>query len=355
MQEVNANLQNGKKKNGKKAITAVISVFLALVLLASASAYFLYSYYIDETNGAARAERVTVFNVPDGASFSTVAKKLSSEGFIASELCFKIYLKLNAPANTLKAGKFELSPSMSYGEIISVLTGKPLQDVYRITVIEGLTQKEILESVSKQTGYTETELLAALDSIKDNYDFLENLPKREYYYEGYLYPDTYELFVSESAEGIMQKFLDNFHSKLTSAGIYELAAKSELTLDEIITLASVVQCETTNVSELKDVAGVFVNRLKIGMKLESCVTVYYVRGDKTRPLTTADTKIDSPYNTYVYEGLPKGPISNMRIEAITATLEPAEHDYYYFIGANGKTYFAKTYKEHQQNINNYLK
>ena len=354
MKEVKENSAPKTQKKGKKIVITLVSVFLALVLIASASAYCLYTYYIDETGGANRSGAATVFNVPEGASFSTVAKKLESEGFIGSELCFKIYIKLNTPTSALKAGKFELSPSMSYGEIITVITGKPIQDVYRITVIEGLTQKEILESLSKQTGYTAAELLTALDSIKDNYDFLKNLPEREYYYEGYLYPDTYELFVSESAAGIMKKFLDNFHSKLTSAGIYELAEKSELSLDEIITLASVVQCETTNLSELKDVAGVFVNRLKIGMKLESCVTVYYVRGDKTRPLTIKDTEIDSPYNTYVYAGLPKGPISNMRIEAIVATLEPSKHDYYYFIGANGKTYFAKTYKEHNDNIDKYL-
>lgn len=343
-----------EKKSGKRASVVFLCVILAVILAASGSVYFVFDFYQRESSGGGRTENTVTFNVPEGTSFSQIAKKLENEGFIGSELCFKVYLKLNSPRSSLKAGKFNLSPNMSYGEIIEVITGKPIENVYNITAIEGLTQKEILKTVSLQSGHSEESLLAALDSLKEEYWFLKDLPEREQYYEGYLYPDTYEVFVGETPAGIMKKLLDNFEKKYNASGIAELLENNRFTLDEAVTLGSIVQCEAANVSEMKDIAGVFVNRLKINMKLESCVTVYYVRGDKTRPLSTADTKIQSPYNTYYCEGLPKGPISNMRIEALVAALSPADNPYYYFIGAGGRTIFAKTYAEHQKNIDKYL-
>ena len=342
-----------EKKKTKKII--ILSVLAVILVAFSALGAVGFSYYSNEVNGVNRSETGGVFEVSEGLGFATLAAQLKEDGYIQDELCFKIYLKLNPPQDTLKAGRFELKRNMSYAEIIAKLCSKPIQEVYTIRVTEGLYQDKILETISKQSGYTAEELLAGLDAIKDNYSFLKNLPAREKYYEGYIYPDTYEFFVTDGPEKIMKKFLDNFEAKLEQAGVYELLKGNRFTLDEAVTLASIIQCETPYPSEMRGVAAVFTNRLDINMKLQSDVTVYYALGKYGKDLTLEDLAFESPYSTYYCHGLPKGPIANVRIEAIVAALTPEEHDYLFFIFADGRTIYAKDFDEHVDNCNKYLK
>ena len=344
-----------KAKKSKKPLVALIIVFLVLAL-AAGGAYCAYRYYETEISGGDRADGLASFTVKNGEAYSTVGKRLEEEGFIGSELVFKIYLRLNPPTVELKAGEFHISPAMSYYDIIMTLSSKPVQYVHSVTVPDGKTQKEILAILSESSGHTPAELLAAIDSVKNDYPFLKNLPDRPEMYEGYLYPDTYEFFNDESAEGTVRKILDNFAAKLEAYGVPALLEQSSLSLDEAVTLAAVIQGETPHLNEAKTVSGVLWNRLKTHMKLQCDITVYYALGkSKGQELSLKDLQVESPYNTYYCDGLPLCPISNVRIEYIVAALSPEDTDYFYFIYADGRTIYAKTLEEHNKNVDKYLR
>jgi UPF0755 protein len=168
-------------------------------------------------------------------------------------------------------------------------------------------------------------------------------------FEGYLFPDTYIFSKKAAVEEIIQKMLDNFDKKIT-AEIQKEIARQDKNLEEIVNLASIVQQESTSSEEMAKIAGVFYNRLNIGMALQSDATINYITGKGMRQPLLEDTKIDSPYNTYKYKGLPPTPICNPGIEAIKAAIWPEQHDYFYFLHPlSSPTVFSKTLEEH--NIN----
>lgn len=225
-----------------------------------------------------------------------------------------------------------------------------------ITIIEGWNLKNIDEYLATTEGLKVQGRLTdfRIKDFKENYDFLSDAPG-EYDLEGYLFPDTYRIFASTTNEEIARKMLDNFASKL-SAEMQTEIKKQGKTLWEIITMASIVEKEVRSEKDMKIVSGIFWDRIKNGQALESCATLAYVLGVNKSQYSYEDTRIKSPYNTYINRGLPPGPIANPGLKAIEAAINPTYTEYNYFLSRpdNGETVWSKTYEEHVKNKQKYL-
>jgi UPF0755 protein len=241
-------------------------------------------------------------------------------------------------------------------------SGQTISKERNIKIIEGWNIKDI-------NSYLQKNNIIPDDSFK-NYagapiggwsfkierpDFLAEAPTAADL-EGFLFPDTYRIFVDATAEDIIIKTLANFDNKLTPdmrAAIKE-QGKS---IYQIITMASVVEKEVRSAADMEIVSGIFWDRIKNGQPLESCATLAYILGENKKQYTLEDTKIESPYNTYQNQGLPPGPIANPGLNAIKAAIYPKYTDYNYFLSRsdNGETVFSKTYEEHLANKAKYIK
>jgi len=228
----------------------------------------------------------------------------------------------------------------------------------KITIIEGWRLKDISADLAKEGIASEDDFMAAakIGTWRDKYSFLSDSKIKSL--EGFLYPDTYNIYVSSTPTQIIKKLLDEFDAKVTPQMRSDLQAQNHSLYDAVI-LASVLEREISNKpesdSDRKIVADIFWSRLKIGMALQSDATVNYITGKtSTRPILK-DQEINSPYNTYKYRGLPPTPINNPSLASLLAVIYPTPNDYLYFLtDSTGAAHFAKTYAEHQQNIIKYL-
>ena len=350
--------------------------FLVLVIVLGA-AFLIYGSVKINQPYRTDAEK-EVFVVSPGATTETVGAALEEQGLISSAFFFKLQVHLKKMGGKIQAGTYELSPSQSIGEIVELLTsGAVLDDAVRVTVLEGWRAAEVAAALGDARLVSEREYLEFVSpsvpgqgyDFAPEFSFLADKPA-DAGLEGYLFPDTYLLKPGASAEEITRKFLQNFDRKLGS-DLRAAIGEQKKTIFEIVTLASIVEREVgrnlkkgTKLSEadlrkLQEerelVASVFYNRLKIGKPLESDATVAYITGSTSNRATIEETKINSPYNTYRYAGLPPGPIANPSLEAIRAAIEPAESDYLYFLTSpDGTAYFGRTLEEHIQNRQRYL-
>lgn len=289
--------------------------------------------------------------ITEGESTSAIINELKESGMISSKLAFKLYAKKTGN-HIYKTGIHSLNSSMSYGEILKALEQIPKQDSDAVTIPEGYELKQIADLLEKEGLINRDVFMRETESGSFNYDFIEKIPKRDNRLEGYLFPDTYSFTAGMTEHDIIDKMLENFNKQIVPA--YE-KAQSALSLDEIVTLASVIEREAAGDEDRGKVASVFVNRLNRGMKLESCATVQYVLKERKSVLSNEDTQIDSPYNTYKNSGLPIGPIASPGLKSVEAALYPEQTNYLYFMAsADGKsTVFSETFDgqlEHQKEI-----
>lgn len=239
----------------------------------------------------------------------------------------------------------------------------------KIVIIEGWNSNEIADylanfhakyAADKKTNYEEIKANFRQEFLQEvnnagqyDYGFLADKPKNASL-EGYLYPDTYNIYRDATPSEIITKMLDNFGQKINK-NIRNQAKAKNLTLFETLTLASIVQKEVKTPEEMKTVAGLYFNRLNNDKALESDSTITYFTGKKETRASKKDLKIDNPYNTYKYKGLPPGPIGNPCLNAITAVLNPIQHNYFYFItDENGKAIFSETGEEHVEKVEEHL-
>lgn len=325
-------MQSRIRVNGTIAYVALILAFFAWAYAERMMAPVDYS---DETG-------VSV-TIPKGAGTSAIADILEAEGLIKSATAFKAYVKLTGKDGDLKFGKYEIAPSEGVRQIASKLA-KGIQKGVKLTVPEGYTAKQIAARVEAAGIALYDEFMGFVEKPTDEMKALLPFPVSGSL-EGYLFPDTYEFLEGMGAEAAIKAMLGNFAEK---AGP-ELSSnlKVDLTPEQVVILASIVEKEALLTEELPIVAGVFLNRLKISMALQSCSTVQYVLPQQKPVLSKEDTLIDSPYNTYQIQGLPPGAISNPGLKAIQAVLRPADHDYLFFVAnGDGSHSFSKTYGEH---------
>lgn len=280
-----------------------------------------------------------IINIPSGTNAKEIVHILEKNEIIRkNNYLFIILIKLSKLEDKLKFGEYNLSPSLNMLQILNKLARGEIV-VYKITIPEGYTSIQIAELLDKK-------------EIVEKESFLKLVKYGEKSWEGYLFPDTYEVPKKYGAENMFKLMLSNFEQVAVDNKLINKAEQTGFTMDEIITLASIIEKEAKFAEEKRQISSVFHNRLKIGMKLQSCATIQYILGKPKEKLEESDLEIESPYNTYLYKGLPPGPICNPGIDSIIAALEPANEDYLFFVlGDNGRHIFSKTYEEHLKNKN----
>ncbi len=285
--------------------------------------------------------------IPEGSSVRQISQILDDEGVISHPLLFRLYEKLSGD-NMFQQGSHLLGKGMSYGSILKKLTSAPDIGVYEtVTVLipEGYEARMIAEKLESLGLADKERFMTELDEGEFDFDFIKKIDRKENRLEGYLFPATYEILVGESEHDIINRMLTAFNERIVP--LYE-STESIYTLDEIVTMASIVEREAANDSERGKVASVFYNRLKYDMAFGSCATVQYIIKERKDVLSNADTKIKSPYNTYINKGLPIGPIASPGESSVRAALHPEDTDYLYFAArADGsENVFTRTNEEH---------
>lgn len=331
-----------------------IIIFVLIIIAVG----FLYWRGLNSPVNANGKEQIFIVN--KGEAVKQVADNLKKENLIRSVNYFKYQI---GSSDNIKAGEYIISPKLSTREIIKILTvGEAISQEKSIRIIEGWNNKDIGAYFEKNNIIPAKDFLALtkapLSEWKFNFikpNFLNDAPK-EAGLEGYLFPDTYRIFNDTTAEGVILKMLDNFGKKVTP-GMTEEIKRQKKTIYEIVTMASVIEKEVRSVDDMKIVSGIFWDRIKNGEALGSCATLAYILGVNKPQYSLEDTKIESPYNTYKYRGLPPGPIANPGFNAINAAVYPEFTAYNYFLSdpATGKTIYSRTLDEHNANKYKYLK
>jgi UPF0755 protein len=326
----------------KKIASTIGSILLLVFLFICFQVYVPVDYNSHET---------VVFAVQKGWSDDQIASALKKLGIIRSSYFFRFYAILSLKHSSLQAGEYNLSPKMSVyqiagkmaqGDIIRdtavILEGWDITDIGKYLESKGICTQDYFISLTKKDYSAE-------------FSFLKDKPK-SLSLEGYLFPDTYEIGKGETCDGILSSMLENFEKKLTPALVAETENQGKSIFD-IVTMASLIEKEVRIIADKKIVSGILWKRIAIGMPLQLDSTVNYVTGKSDASVLIKDTKINSPYNTYKYYGLPKGPISNPGIESITAAIYPTKTKYLYYL-SDGKTIFSETLEQHNAAKAKYL-
>jgi len=299
-------------------------------------------------------KKLVVVEIKKGMGLEAIAGELKEKGLIRNKKAFSLYLRYRGLASSLKAGTYALTKSMSLPEIVQTLVeGKSL--TFKITIPEGYNVVKIAKLLASY-GYKEKKVLELCKNPPSDFPYLKEIPdKVQFKLEGYLFPATYEISYNDNEDKIIEKMLKKFNTVVEKENLRGEAKKRGLTLHQLLTIASMIELEAKKMSERPLIAGVIYNRLQKGMLLELCPTVEYALGRHKLRLSAADLKIESPYNTYKYRGLPPGPIASPGLSAIKAALNPAKHDYLFYVARpDGYHAFSRTYQEHLKNVKKYL-
>jgi UPF0755 protein len=328
-------------KKAKKR-TPVLVLIILIIIAAAAGAFIVTMHDAGEPLDAS-SDAVISVEIPEGSGTGKIAGILEEKGVIKSAFEFKLKSRMENNDGKYKTGNYDLSPSMSVSEIMDILI-KGVQNTLRITIPEGLTLSQIADRVAEAGTCTAEEFLNETQNGTFDFKYDKYMATGSQRYEGFLYPDTYEIYSNESAHSIIQRLLNRFTE------IYDEEAEgsdmtSKYDMFDLITAASIIEREVKLDEERPLVASVIYNRLDKGMKLQMCSTVQYALGTPKARLLYSDLEIDSPYNTYKRDGLPAGPISSPGQASINAALHPADTDYLYFVltsEGSGKHNFAAT-------------
>lgn len=288
------------------------------------------------------------FVVAPGASLKNVAASLARRGVIRDARAFEWLARWQEQAGRLQVGEYELSAAMPADEILAMLVEGRVK-TYEVSLPEGLTAREVAERMALAGIVDREAFLAVVEAPGAAERFGVEGPGLE----GYLFPETYRFPRGLRAEAVVGVLIEHFHDAW--AGLADAAAARELSMREVVTLASIVEKETGAASERPLIASVFHNRLARGMRLESDPTTIYGIEDFDGNLRRRDLEDGSnPYNTYKVEGLPPGPIANPGVEALRAVVDPASSPYLFFVSRNDGTHvFSRSFAEHERNVDRY--
>jgi UPF0755 protein len=324
-----------------------VAVSLFFLLLLGGLFYFRYRVYYSHGNYSGKK----MFEIKKGEGNREIASQLEEKGLIADEIYFYYYIYLHKLTSRIFPGEYQLSGSMSIGEIVNVITN-PEEKFIKITFPEGFTVQQMTErlNASELPGDEFLKLANNPEKFKKRYGYLGGAEIKTL--EGYLFPDTYFFKKDVSAEDIIGRMLNTFDSKLNEPIRKGISDKNK-TIGNIVIMASIVEKEVQTFEDMKIVAGIFWNRIKIGQRLQSDAPLSYILNDKEDSHNAKDLNFDSPYNTYRYAGFPPTPISNPGLNAINAAIYPVATDYNYFLTATAdgvkKVFYSKTYAEHLMN------
>ncbi len=353
---------------GRPLLILAVSAALVLLIGLSVFQYIEGSYVAPVADSTAQTVYI---EIGSGSSLSSISTLLFEKGIIRNKFAFQLYADLNDVGGSLKAGKYNLSPGMTLEQIADVLMkGNPPRSVTKVLFLEGYTVMDMADKLVEKGMFDEPErnqflqLCNDVDAFSADYDFIaalknsDSLSKRRYALEGYLAPNTYEFYTDATPKEVITKLLDQFDD-MFKLEYEERAQTLNMTVDQVVTLASIIEWEATE-QDFKNVSAVFYNRLKEDDIFGSCATMRYVTGIKKQTYTTEETSIESPYNTYMYKGLPVGAINNPGEKAIGAALYPnqeyIDQGYYYFMNkdkTSSELVFAKTQKEQDKHKADY--
>jgi len=333
----------------------IIGILLLVGIALTGS--FLWDAYALSPDDAAPDLQITI---PQGTSVDAIAVQLEDAGIITSRFYFKAYVKLAGAASLLQAGEFVLKPKTSFRAAVQKLSRAEFKEV-QVTIPEGFTSAQIGAAIDAALEHVTAESWDAVarqpSALEVAQKLFAGIPSGQGL-EGYLFPDTYRFRVDADAKTVAETMALTLSRRLAENNIIvpdHLVMPNEMTLHELLTLASIVEREVRSPEDMARVAGIFFSRLKIGMALQADSTVNYVTGKKDAAVTFADSRIESPYNTYIKLGLPPGPICNPGMNAIRAVLNPVDSDALYFLTTSeGEVVYARTFEEHMRNKKKWL-
>ena len=368
--------EHDDKSGNSTAVSSLIKAIIFIIAVLVISGFL--SYFIisigNDVFALVKQENETEITIAENTSIKQLGTILEDYGVIEYADIFHLYATLRGRNGDLVAGTYTVSSAMNYDELIATFARKVTSE--RTTVIavipEGYTVDQIIHTLVNKYGLSsEEELKDAIENYDFQYWFIEELdnlhPERKYRLEGYLYPDTYYYYSDASAATIINKMLANFDTKMRQVfrncaaegadykeKIANLCKERNMSFDDIIILASMIQKEAVYDIEYSTISSVFNNRIKnpsvTNGLLGSDATIYYVLEDPPKELTTEHLNLDSPYNTRLYPGLPPGSICNPTYLAINYAFYPEPTNYYYFVARkNGYSLFASTYQQHLKN------
>jgi UPF0755 protein len=364
------------------AIIPKAAVYIALILVISA----YLSYYIitigNDIFALVTETREVTITIEKGATHESVGELLEEKGVITYGWVYEIYIEYRQDGDSSTeyiVGEHKLNTNFNYSQIITALTAKTVKrEIVRVTIPEGFTVDQIIDLLVRNGVGQREDYIEAVNNYPYKWEFVQRLEElgyssdRKYRLEGYLYPDTYEFYTTESEVYVINKMLNAFNdkfwkdftSKNSKDESYEdmMLKKYNLTFDDVIVLASLTQSEGGKVDDFYPISYVFHNRLSHPStfpKLESDATIQYVLPERISDSEELDPNYESPYNTYLHDGLPPGAISNPGLDALYAAMFPIaplssndkEIDAYFFVSNDaGKTYFASSKSSHEKNV-----
>lgn len=332
----------------------ILRLFGSLFILAIIAGAGMAAWWNWATRPYAVNGKSEIMAVTQGMNASQIAQELERRQLIRNAWAFRFLASQQKADSKLYAGDYLLSAEMSPSEMIQKLISGPEVAAIRITIPEGYTTAQIMDNlVSKGIG-TKEEYKKIIAEDPFGYAFLQGIPTGETRLDGFLFPDTYFVDKKTSPHTIVDMMLSRFEKEVTPA-VQTRLKEMNVSLRDWVTLASIVEKETGNEADRPIVAGVFLNRLKIDMPLQSDATVAYVLGTTKYIHSLEDIKVQSPYNTYINKGLPPGPIASPGHASLDAVVNSTKTDYLYFVAKkDGSSVFAKTHEEQLRNQKKYL-
>ena len=317
----------------------LIAPYLAVYLFVISLTFYLTVNYWPQTN----IDSMKKVRIDHGTTLSNISDKLNKRGLVTNKWVFEFLTKIKGLEKSMQAGTFRLSNVHTNNDVIkNIVFGSP--DRKKITFLEGWNMNQVASHLSKELNFNYSEVLKLFSDEK----LIKELQINSNTLEGYLFPETYYFFEGVDEISVIKRLVKE-HKRFWNDANISKADSLGFTTYEIITLASIIEGEAIYDSERSIISAVYHNRLKIGMKLQADPTVQYIIDDGPRRLLNRDLRIKSPYNTYMYQGLPPGPINSPGRQSLIAALSPQNNDYLYFV-AKGDGYhtFSKNEKEHER-------
>ena len=323
-------------------VIVILSVFI-LVLVGAYLTFFTPNFY--------KSKSPISFDIRNAESFSSVADRLYDTGIIPSKNNFKIAGFIYGAERKIRAARFHIPNGLSYLDLLDLFISGECDFQRTLTIKPGQTIKWLAHRLQKYVFIDSTEFVMLANSKF----FADSLGLNQNSFEGYLFAADYEIYEKSSSAEAIKLFYDAF-KKFYNDTLLTRTKEIGFTVNEVITLASIIKGETNKEDEMARISGVYHNRLRIGMKLQADPTIQYVIPGGWKRLTFKDLGLDSPYNTYKYFGLPPGPINSPGKAAILAALYPEKNNYLYFVAdGTGGHMFGKTLSEHNNNVKKYRK
>ena len=368
------------KKKKKSHLKGFLVTVLILLILLGAGGFFGLRYAESALQPVdPNSKQYMTVQIPDGSNAQEIGSTLEKSGVIKNGLVFTLYVKYKN-YNELKSGYYNLQKSMSVEDVIKELqkggTPEPQEvTLANLTIPEGYTLEQIAQTVGQLQGDFKEPLTAEafLAKVQDETfisqevakypNLLESLPAKDsgvrYRLEGYLFPATYTIKENTTVESLIDEMLAAMDKNLSSH--YAAIKEKNLTVNELLTIASLVEKEGAKTEDRKLIAGIFYNRLNLGMPLQSNIAILYAEGKLGQNISLADdaaidTSIDSPYNVYTKVGLMPGPVDSPSLDAIESSINQTKSEYLYFVAnvQDGKVYYATTLEEHDRNVQEHI-